>query len=123
MPYKDKQKQNAYQVARMKRLREEWLAANGPCKCGSCDQLEVDHIDPTTKVSHRIWSWSEKRRCEELKKCQVLWKCHIEKSADEARQPLIHGTYSAYSWKLCRCDECREAARRQSRKWVSKKAA
>lgn len=59
------------------------------CICGSRTRLELDHKDPGTKVSHSIWSWSEKRRHEELKKCQVLChRCHQVKSAAEnkARQ-------------------------------------
>ena len=61
--------------------------ANGPCvKCGcwDLDQLEVDHIDPNTKVSHRVWSWSKERRENELAKCQVLCRaCHLTKTCGE----------------------------------------
>lgn len=44
--------------------------------CGSTDKLELDHIDPTTKVHHAIWSWSETRRAAELIKCQILCNEH-----------------------------------------------
>lgn len=62
--------------------RKAWLSENGPCAvCGSSEFLEIDHINPETKVSHNVWSWSESRRTEELKKCQVLCKkCHKEKT-------------------------------------------
>jgi len=51
-------------------------------KCGSWKKLELDHIDPKTKESHKIWSWSEERRNKELKKCQVLcYDCHNIKSS------------------------------------------
>lgn len=56
-------------------VEKHGFAENGPCRqCGSTEDLELDHIDPTTKISHAVWSWSEQRRAEELKKCQVL--CH-----------------------------------------------
>lgn len=49
--------------------------------CGSKENLELDHIDPSTKVSHSIWSWSEGKRLKEISKCQVLCHaCHILKS-------------------------------------------
>lgn len=83
MPYKDPAKQRAFALARWNKNRSVWFQANGPCKsCGTWEQLELDHMDPTTKVSHRIWSWSEKRRLAELTKCQVLCKgCHQAKTA------------------------------------------
>lgn len=67
----------------MQKAREDWFAANGPCKsCGSVEKLELDHIEPDTKVSHTVWSWTPMRRCLELKKCQVLCrKCHRKKTA------------------------------------------
>jgi hypothetical protein len=46
--------------------------------------MEVDHIDPALKVSHRVWSWSPPRRAAELAKCRVLCGvCHLAKSAVE----------------------------------------
>lgn len=83
MPYKNKEEQIAYQIAWMRKRREAWLNENGPCVlCGSWIDLEVDHRDPATKVTHRVWSWAQSRREEELAKCQALCKaCHEEKSA------------------------------------------
>lgn len=74
--------------AKMRKAREEWFAVNGPCqKCGSGDNLELDHINPEEKVSHSVWSWAPRRRELELKKCQVLCrKCHREKTS--ARQDI-----------------------------------
>ena len=61
-----------------------WLEENGPCaRCGANENLEVDHIDPLTKVSHNVWTWAEEKRLEELAKCQVLChNCHVEKSSE-----------------------------------------
>ena len=87
MPYKDKNKKRLYQSERSRKLRQQWLDINGPCACGSNIDLQVDHVDPSSKVSHRIWSWSEERRKIELVKCQALClKCHKKKSAAEAKK-------------------------------------
>ena len=123
-PYKDPARQRAYQAAWIKRRREAWLAENGPCvRCGSSEGLvEVDHVDPSEKVSHRIWSGSAKRRESELAKCQVLCgACHLEKSrVDLSRigtKPTRHGTTYAYKDKGCRCDLCVHAYRTAKRRW------
>lgn len=52
--------------------------------CGSREALEVDHVDASTKVTHRVWSWSASRREGELAKCVVRCApCHKKKSAGE----------------------------------------
>jgi hypothetical protein len=88
LPYRDPDRQRAFQRAWIKRRREEWIAANGPCiDCGSTERLEVDHESAASKVSHRIWSWSESRRLAELAKCVVRCRpCHEVKM-------LIAGEY------------------------------
>jgi len=97
--------------AKVRQRREDWLEKNGPCKkCGSMIRLEVDHINPTTKVSHTVWSWREPRRLAELKKCQVLCHdCHLEKTRLSLVKPLVHGTLTGY--KTCRCSLCLAANR------------
>lgn len=82
MPYKDLERQRAFQREAAAKRRAAWLAKNGPCReCGSWNDLEVDHIDPSQKTNHRIWSWSEERRATELAKCQVLCgPCHKAKT-------------------------------------------
>lgn len=66
--------------------RLAWLKKNGPCtKCGSNKDLEVDHINPSTKIGHNFWSWSKPRRDAEAIKCQALCSvCHRKKSAKES---------------------------------------
>lgn len=101
MSYKDKEKQKAYQAVWVRkkrtRTRQVWLKENGPCKaiepdgsvCGSWENLQVDHIDRLTKISHRIWTWSAEHRIEELEKCQVLCEYHhIEKCIAENKGEL-----------------------------------
>lgn len=78
----------------LSKYQKSWLAARRAAyfsdkqcvRCSSTTRLELDHIDPTTKVSSRIWSWKESRRLAELAKCQVLChRCHKDKSAGEFR--------------------------------------
>jgi 5-methylcytosine-specific restriction endonuclease McrA len=116
MPYKDKAAQTRYQREWVAKRRKEWLDKNGPCvKCGRNDKLQVDHIDPRLKTTHKIWSWSETKRLEELKKCQVLCeKCHKKKTI-EHRFPK-HGTAARYRRK-CRCAACKEAHRLAVADW------
>lgn len=110
MPYVDPAVQNAYQRRRLAARRRAWLEVNGPCvQCGSTVNLEVDHIDPATKVDHKVWSWRRERREAELAKCQVLCvRCHRAKSLVESpppRRPQIHGVRS-YLKRRCRCASC-----------------
>lgn len=85
-----REEKRAYDREWMRKRREDWFSANGPCvDCGSWERLEIDHVDRSTKVSHRIWSWSEKRRLEELAKCAVrCHTCHRKKTNPEMREWL-----------------------------------
>lgn len=99
-----------YQCAAAKFKRLEWVAANGPCAtCGSWDRCEVDHVEPSTKVAHRIWSWSLERRTDELRKCQVLcYACHKHKTRIQTYGERQHGTWAMYSGGRCRCVPCKK---------------
>lgn len=96
--------------AKLRRL--EWLLSNGPCAyCGSWDRLEVDHINPEDKITHKFWGWSKDRREAELAKCQPLCHdCHWTKTLQERRPRLLksHGTPARYRGG-CRCKQCRLA--------------
>lgn len=111
MPRPTKELQKIYVREWRKNRRLKWIYENGPCKkCGSTEQLEVDHIDPSTKVTHKVWTWSCERRKNELAKCQVLCKsCHREKTNQQLSKPLIHGTLHGYDRKKCRCELCKKA--------------
>src|SRR3990167_8301202 len=108
--------------AKMHARRQKWLEENGPCKqCGSTINLEVDHINPKTKIDHKVWSWAEERMLAELTKCQVLCRsCHHTKSMlERGCIPSPHGTVNRYR-KGCRCAECREAHRLSNERWRKK---
>ena len=106
MPYKDRQKQNDYNLRFIRKRREAWFAANGPCDCGSTLKLEVHHMDPSKKVSHRIWTWSEERRSAELAKCCVKCaKCHDKLHGELWKKHDIR-RYDAHG---CRCEICKAA--------------
>lgn len=87
---RDVPRQRAAQLRWMQARRARWLAANGPCRvCGTWDDLQVDHIDPATKLGHNVWSWAPERMAAELAKCQVLCATHHrEKTSDEQRGEL-----------------------------------
>lgn len=107
------EERNKRRHAREHGRRAQWIAEHGPCaECGASEDLEVDHVDPTTKDpalrgrrAHAIWGWREGRRIPELAKCQALCHaCHAAKSAEELRTP-DHGTRGRYRGG-CRCAEC-----------------
>jgi hypothetical protein len=109
----------------------EYLGGN--CvKCGSFDNLEVDHIDHKTKEFNvmKNWGWAWERLLPEIQKCQLLCKtCHLEKSINEgslaegwASQPRkVHGTVWTYTRHKCRCDQCRKAKSIEYKKYRRRK--
>lgn len=71
-----------YQRQWIANRRASWFAGKVCTACGSTERLELDHIDPSTKVDSKIWSWAESRRLAELEKCQPLCRdCHYKKTA------------------------------------------
>lgn len=119
------EKKREYQREWLRKRRTAWLSDNGPCaKCGSWDDLEVDHINPSEKSpllvgwngTGKMWSWSKVRLAEELSKCQVLCKtCHSEKTAFEYEIKREHGR-NMYEKYGCRCNVCKEAKRKNNAK-------
>ncbi len=96
--------------AKMRMLREEWLAKEGPCvSCGTWKQLEMDHIKSTDKEASTVWSWKAERREAELAKCQVLCKsCHLRKTSWTRLSRVTH-SLSMYQIMRCRCKICKAA--------------
>lgn len=126
MAYSNPDRQRRYCRYWIKLRRKEWFAVNGPCKqCGSGERLELDHIDPTHKVTNSVWSWTAERRSAELAKCQPLCHtCHRAKTIAYLTKPLVHGTDNGYRKRGCRCVECRAGnAKRQGERARRRKAA
>jgi hypothetical protein len=94
MPYKGEAKR-IYQREWVKRRRADWITQNGPCaRCGSSDELNVDHIDPTTKLMNpqAVWGLTAHKRLAELAKCQVLCRdCHVAKSKADGSHAIGEG--------------------------------
>jgi len=105
--YSDPAVQREYQRLWMAARRKEWFDANGPCiDCGSWDKLHADHVVKEDKVTHRVWSWTKKRRDEELAKCVVRCAgCHMRRHFGIDHP---HGHPQRYR-KGCKCDLCRAA--------------
>lgn len=98
MGYKDPIQQREYQLQWMIERRTAWVLENGPCSCGSWDQLEVDHIDASQKEMNpsAIWSRRQEIREAELAKCQVLCEdCHKAKKRINQEQPRGENSSSA----------------------------
>jgi 5-methylcytosine-specific restriction endonuclease McrA len=73
-----------YRRNRWQNLRAEFFVGKSCVRCGSNEQLELDHIDPSTRTTNKFWKYSAVRRETELAKCQVLCKpCHIFKTIHE----------------------------------------
>lgn len=84
MPIKDPEKRREYLRQWMAGRRAAWFEGKSCARCGSTENLELDHIDRSTKVDSHIWSWSEERRSAELAKCQALCRsCHLDKTRTE----------------------------------------
>lgn len=121
MPYKDKKKQREYMRIWVKNRRKEYFKDKVCKKCNSKIKLELHHIDPFIKNSHKIWSWSKEKREEELKKCIVLCcNCHKEISNESMRKQITHGTNTGYSHYNCRCVECKKGHNEYCRGWYHK---
>lgn len=129
MPYSDPARQAEYQRDWVARRRAEWFAGKKCAWCAAAKQLELDHVDGSKKVSHRIWSWSAQRREDELAKCQVLCRqCHVKKTDAAGENPdklraRRHGTKTMYGKWGCRCPACKAGnAARQARFRAARKS-
>jgi 5-methylcytosine-specific restriction endonuclease McrA len=81
MGYSDPEMQKKYNREWYARRRASWFANRSCVDCGAADDLQLDHVDPSQKVSHRVWSWSQARREAELAKCVArCGDCHLKKT-------------------------------------------
>jgi hypothetical protein len=86
--------------------RGEFFNGKRCIDCGATENLELDHVDPATKISNSVWEWRKERREAELAKCVARCKvCHKKRSDEQHRRPIPHGTESGYR-RGCRCRTC-----------------
>ncbi len=96
-------------------------------KCGKTENLEFDHIDPTTKYQNVTCMLLRNIILldKEIEKCQLLCeKCHADKTAAERgyiRSATEHGNLTAYSHRKCRCNECKSFWNNKTKEYKSKK--
>lgn len=116
MAYKNKLEQRAYQLNYVTAKRRKYIEQLGCCFfCGSHDDIQIHHLNPDEKESHRIWSWSDERIENELRKCIAICEsCHTKYHQLQRRKDIQHGTLSAYRIG-CRCTDCRRARSDQSK--------
>lgn len=101
--------------AKRRKQRREFAFAQlgGKCaRCASTTNLELDHIDKSTKLINvsKLWTNREEDFLAELQKCQILCSsCHKIKTNEENNEPLGHGTNATYTIRKCRCNLCKEA--------------
>lgn len=90
----------------------------GACvQCGSTDDLQLDHIDRSTKSTNiaKLILAKDERLLAELAKCQVLCAgCHQKKTSAEMGVEHGGGVKGKHN---CPCLPCREASRRYCREY------
>ena len=118
MAYKNRDKQREYQKVWIRKRRELFFRGKQCAKCGDDEFLELDHINPDEKWSHRIWSYSWENIMKEAAKCQVLCTvCHDEKTKEDMGWIQEHGTVTSYKNYYCRCDLCKAANNEANNIW------
>ena len=131
MGFKSKEEYNEYMNSYIKAQYKKRIAVakdslGGKCAlCGSIENLEFDHIDPSTKIDcvTSMHSFSQKRFEAEIDKCQLLCSlCHKEKNLMDLNvvsAKTTHGTISSY--RYCKCDLCRKAKSLYNKEYKSRK--
>ena len=107
----DNEYMNQYMQSRYFLIREKMYNFLGKicASCGSGENLEIDHIDPSTKSFTLGNQWSRKWEdlVIELEKCQLLChQCHVAKTNEQRYGEQPCGTYWKYKKYKCRCDPC-----------------
>lgn len=115
-----------YHVHRRRQMLYVTKGADPQCAyCGSVDDLEFDHIDPSQKsfnVGTRN-SLNDPVVRAEFDKCQLLCRsCHEDKTASE-NTGFAHGSTTGFMRKKCECPECSEARRRWNDRRNAKRRA
>lgn len=120
-----RERHRRYQLERYYQ-KKAWMVEylGGKCSvCGSCDRLEIDHIDRTRKKYTLTGIYDRTNVVlEELKKCQLLCRsCHQTKTIHEGghRDRSQHTMNNGNG--RCKCNECREINRDYMRRYRTRK--
>lgn len=102
-----------YMLARYRTRRNAAIEIlGGKCViCGSIENLEIDHIDPSTKTMSvsKMWSCSQEKYDAEIQLCQLLCNEHHKaKTSQELRVPHGGGVSGK---RNCPCELCRAKKR------------
>jgi hypothetical protein len=132
---RSREQYNAYMAAYMKAQYDRRHAAavaqlGGHCaRCEVTDDLQFDHIDPSTKTMTiaKMWTASEVRFQAELAKCQLLCvRHHLEKTLAERGFTAGKGRHgTAASYRYCgppKCEACKLANTAYQKEWRAKQA-
>lgn len=113
MVYMDSKFGKEYHRAYYYKRRQEIIDyLGGKCViCGSQENLQFDHIDPSQKLFDIKSKLSLRTSKEEIDKCQLLCRpCHLDKTGEE-NTGFTHGTIYGWMKKKCGCDSCQRAKR------------
>lgn len=105
---------------RARRLADLRQMLGGKCaRCGTTDDLQFDHVDPSTKtfeISGRKLDGPWDDLLAEVAKCQLLCEpCHIKKTAED-RPECPHGAWR-YRRYGCRCVTCEAGTKVGRERW------
>jgi 5-methylcytosine-specific restriction endonuclease McrA len=110
-----KEERRKYNLNRYYTEKEKIIKSlGGECViCKSKNKLEIDHINPNTKLFEvsLLLSYSKDVVKKEVLKCQILCKeCHITKTILESGKKIAKGTHGTLSsYRYCKCDSCKKA--------------
>jgi 5-methylcytosine-specific restriction endonuclease McrA len=132
MVVKDRAAYNSYmrqymrERCRKRRRRAEKMLGGKCVVCGTKSNLDIDHIDPSTKLlgPERLWTSAEEKFLAEIKKCQLLCRtCHNDKTQREnglIKNKGIHGHPMNYARYGCKCSLCKAAWNAYNKKYRHK---
>jgi len=115
-----------YMLARYhRRMSEAKAKLGGQCaKCGAIDKLELDHVDPLTKlftIGTKLASVSEAKYQAEIIKCQLLCHdCHNEKTVSELTRDVCKNGHKRTIDSVNKTRGCKQCVRDHTREWKRK---
>lgn len=113
-----------YMKTRYETRRSQILEKLGGCcvKCGSSENLEIDHVDRNKKkfdIGKAIAGWSWVKLNAELEKCQLLCKKHHQDKTIEENS-VEHGQ-GATGKRGCHCELCGPLKQKYTQKYRKEK--